>query len=405
MPNTAPTRSDDAPLSALRRRWLIVALVYGAGLLLGWALLRTLGSAAWLWLLPVAALLAIQLAVLWWALPTNRPAAGESTTGAPLWPTLGLANWMTLMRGLLVGLLAGFIFSPLPAGAWAWLPALLYGSERLIDFLDGYVARVTGRASRLGSILDMEFDGLGILIGTAVAVQMGKLPAWYLLLGVARPLFVLGMTLRQRWGLPVHDLPPSSQRRLVAGVQTAFVSVMLWPPLPAELTHGAAILFALPLVASFGRDWLVVIGWLDAASDGYARLHARAAWLLEGWLPLVARVVGSGAAFWLLWQAAPLLPWSSFVVIATSVAALLFVLGAAGRVAALLLLSFVMVQSIVVGMNGATLLLLACATLVLHVGSGQWALWQPEERLFRTTLGAPAQAAVAAAQAGPEGGL
>jgi CDP-diacylglycerol--glycerol-3-phosphate 3-phosphatidyltransferase len=295
---------------------------------------------------------------------------------------------MTLTRGLLVGLLAGFVFIPLPPGVWAWLPALLYGSERLLDFMDGYVARVTGRESRLGSILDMEFDGLGILIGTAVAVQMGKLPPWYLLLGMARPLFVLGLYLRRRWALPVHHLAPSSQRRLVAGVQTAFVSVMLWPPLPPTLTHLAAIIFALPLSLSFARDWLVVSGRLDVTSAGYTRAHARASTLLEEWLPVAARAAGGAAAAWLLWQAPPAGGWERLIGVAAGLGTILFVLGAAGRAAALLLLAYVMYSVTVAGMNGGVALLLACAALVLHVGSGRLALWQPEERLFRATLGA-----------------
>lgn len=391
--NASPQSRPGAPLLALRRRWLLVALVYAAGLLLGWALLRALDAAAWLWLLPAGGLLGLQLAVFWWALPANSPA--ES---AALWPTLGIANWMTLTRGLLVGLLAGFIFMPLPPGAWAWLPALLYSSERLLDFMDGYVARVTGRTSRLGSILDMEFDGLGILVAVAVAVQMGKLPVWYLLLGVARPLFVVGIYARKRWALPVYDLPPSSQRRLVAGVQTAFISVMLWPPLPAALTHLAGLLFALPLAASFVRDWLVVSGRLNVAGRRYQSAHSRAVWLLEGWLPVVARVLGAGAALWLLWQAAPdFARWGALgaraglaLALPAAVAALLLLLGAAGRAASLLLLALVMLDATNAGMSGAVVLLLACATWVLHTGSGRLALWQPEERLFRTPLGAPA---------------
>ena len=386
---------------ALRRQWLLVALVYAAGLLLGWALLRALGASAWQWLLPAAGLLALQLGVFWWVLPQNHPHENlTAARGAP-WPTLGIANWMTLTRGLLVGLLAGFVLMPLPAGAWAWLPAILYSSERLLDFMDGYVARVTGRESRLGSTLDMEFDGIGILIASAVAVQMGKLPPWYLLLGVARPIFVVGLWLRQRWGLTVYDLPPSSQRRLVAGVQTAFVSIMLWPPLPADLTHVAAFMFALPLTASFVRDWLVVSGRLDVANSGYQLWHTRAAWLAEGWLPVAARLIGGAAAIWLLWQRVPGAPWERAVVVVAGGAALLFVLGAAGRVAALLLLALVMVEATTAGMSTVTALLLACAALVLHVGSGRLGIWQPEERLFRTPLGAPSPAGMPSADAVP----
>lgn len=402
LPDAALEQRHSAHLAALRRQWLLIAAIYAAGLLIGWALMRTLGAVAWLWLLPAGGLLGIQLGVFRWALPANHPPGDPA-----LWCTLGVANWMTLTRGLLVGLLAGFVFAPLPADAWAWLPALLYSSERLLDFVDGYVARVTGRESRLGSILDMEFDGLGILIAVSVAVQMGKLPAWYLLLGVARPLFVLGIHLRHRWGLQVHELPPSNQRRLVAGVQTAFVSVMLWPWLPAELTYLAAALFALPLAASFGRDWMVVNGWLDVAAPAYTRAHARASSLVEGWLPVAARTVGAAAALWIVGQAAPdFVRWKSLLRLAgppygptlvsaiallAGVAALLLLLGAAARAAALLLLALVMLDVTAVGLTFAAVLLLACAAFVLHVGAGRLALWLPEERIFRTTLGAATQ--------------
>ncbi len=400
-PDAAAAQLHAAQLALLRRQWLVVAAAYAAGLLLGWLGMRTLGASAWAWLVPAAALLVIQLGVLWWALPANHPPDNSA-----LWPALGVANWMTLTRGLLVGLLAGFIFAPLPAGAWAWLPALLYTSERLLDFMDGYVARITRRESRLGAILDMEFDGLGILIASAVAIQMGKLPAWYLLLGVARPLFVLGIFLRRRRHLPVHELPPSSNRRLVAGVQTAFVSVMLWPPLPPELTHLAAVIFALPLIASFGRDWLVVSGWVDVSSRAYTRTHAAATWLVEGVLPVGARVIGAAAALWIVWVNG-LLPdamdvaasaprnetlWTAVAFVAVA-AALFFLLGAAARVAALLLLCLVLLDATATGLDLASALLLMCAAFVLHVGPGRPALWQPEERIFHTALGAQAQPA------------
>ena len=108
---------------------------------------------------------------------------------------------------------------------------------RVIDFFDGIVARVTRRETRLGEILDMEFDGLGLLIAVALAVQYGKLPPWYLLLGVSRPLFVLGIWLRQRAAKPVYDLPPSDHRRVIAGLHTSFVAAALWPVLASTTSN------------------------------------------------------------------------------------------------------------------------------------------------------------------------
>ena len=74
--------------------------------------------------------LAVQMGILWIVLPQNHPLADER-----LFATLGYGNAMTIVRGLLVGLLAGFLIGPTPTGWLAWAPALLYGLERIIDFL------------------------------------------------------------------------------------------------------------------------------------------------------------------------------------------------------------------------------------------------------------------------------
>ena len=110
--------------------------------------------------------LAYGLGVCWVKLDQNhRP--GEST----LLPVLGLGNNLTLFRGLVLSLLAGFLFLPRPAhGLLAWTPAILYTTLAVLDYLDGYVARVTNQATKLGEILDGVFDALGLLIAVGLAV-------------------------------------------------------------------------------------------------------------------------------------------------------------------------------------------------------------------------------------------
>ena len=233
----------------------------------------------------------------------------------------------------------------------------------------------------------------------ALAIQYGKLPLWYLILGFGRQLFVLGMWLRQRRGLPVYDLPPSEQRRIIAGLQTGFITVVLWPALSAEVTWLAGYLFAVPLIFSFGRDWLVVSGVFDANSAAYRRERQRAKTIVEGWLPLAARILGGGLTFVLLWQGASA---AGFAALGTSwpgfgfggallggLAALLMLFGIVGRVAALVLAAVVSVLIQGMGLTWANGLLLTCTIVVLHLGSGRFALWQPEEPFLHTKLGAP----------------
>lgn len=384
-------------LSALRWQWPLIATIYVVALAAGYGAMRQL----WLpaeadrWLAIAATATAIQMAILWWALPFNHR-AGERE----LFRFIGYANALTLARGLLACLLAGFLFGPTPLGWLAWAPALLYSLERLIDFGDGYVARITRHETRLGEILDIEFDGLGILIAVGLAIQYDKLPAWYLLLGLGRPLFVFGMWLRRRWQKPVYDLPPSEQRRVIAGFQTGFVSLTLWPALSPTITMLASYLFAIPLIFSFGRDWLVVSGAIDAASAGYQTARHTGKLVFEAWLPLAARIGGALLALSLLghylvgfaifglagagWTVLLVLVLGALWMLGT--VALLF--GVASRIAAAALFTFACFDIWNVGLSWQNGLLLAATLVVVQLGSGRFALWQPEEHFLHTKLGA-----------------
>jgi CDP-diacylglycerol--glycerol-3-phosphate 3-phosphatidyltransferase len=393
--------SETAALGSLRRRWGGVALLYVATWWLTYQLLQVtwhVGFAA-RWRYFSAIMVLVLLAILWRGLPHNR--RSESSR---LWPTLGHANRLSLVRGILLFLLAGFIFLPRPTIALTWLPALLYTADRITDLFDGYLARITRRESKLGAILDIELDGLGLLVAVVLGVQYGLLPIWYLPLAVSRQLFVAGMSLRRRAGLPNRDLPPSDNRRIIAGFQTGFLSVMLWPIMTPAVTHLAAYLFAIPLIYSFGRDWLVVSYVVDPTTATYVRVRGTIKRWFERWLPVVARLAIALFTIFLLW---PLLrdatAWATFAeawgIPATAVlrygllalggvAATLVALGSVARIAALLLMTLAVCSA---GVDGFTWQgngwLFVGSAIVAHLGSGAWSLWQPEERWLHTQYG------------------
>lgn len=61
------------------------------------------------------------------------------------------------------------------------------------DYLDGFLARVTGQYSRLGAMLDPLIDRLTILSGAVVCWHFELLPRWALALLVARELVMLAL--------------------------------------------------------------------------------------------------------------------------------------------------------------------------------------------------------------------
>ncbi|MFN8488644.1 MAG: CDP-alcohol phosphatidyltransferase family protein [Caldilineaceae bacterium] len=390
-------------LVLLRWRWVLVTALYLSGLVLGYRFLRYAWQSGWevRWLGLATLTMLLLLGIFWQALHYNhRP------TETALLPSLGYGNGMTLARGLCTTLLAGFLFAPRPTGALAWVPALLYTAERLLDYFDGYVARRTGQATKLGAILDMEFDCVGFLLAVLLCIQYGQLPFWYVVLGLARYLFVGGIWLRQWNNKPVAPLPPSDNSRLIAGFQTTFVSVVLWPIITPQISQFAGYLFALPLCYSFGRDWLVVSHVLDIETQLYQTLRRTVKQLFEQWTPLAARVMGALVAGGMLWRAAPLFSaWAGdfgvqglqmppiflFMLLASlwATATLLLLFGVLGRFAALALFCLAALDLVANGLhwtdNG---LLFICTIIVLHLGSGHFALWSPDERWVRMKLGA-----------------
>lgn len=393
-------REPGRSLARLRRQWWLAAALYALAAGLSYGLLRRAGLAnpLWMWAMPVAAAMAFALAILWRHLPDNHRRDEPA-----IFPDLGVANAITLLRGALLGIFAGFLLFPQPAGGLAWLPVLVYTAAASTDFVDGYLARSTGRATLLGQRLDIEFDSLGALLAVSLAVAYDKLPAWALLMGLARYLYVGGLAWRRWRGLPIHQPPSSIYGRVVAALFMSFVAVVLWPVLDPAATRFAVIWFALPLAASFGRDWLIAAGRIDPASPAYRSALGRLRRLLLLRLPVLLRLVAATCFLALAAQApagpgqpAASLPWPGVLTPQAS-ASLVFICGAIGFVSALLGLEARLGALLLLVPAGASIsgsglgwangLLAASAILLLHTGSGALSLWRPSDRLFLQRLG------------------
>ena len=186
-------------LNGLRLRWGIFVALSAGFAILGYLVLRLAWTPenALRWLILASSVLVYQSAVLGRNLDKNHR-AGE----AALLPGLGPGNLMTLLRGFLVAGLVGFLFSPRPQGWLIWAPGILYSLADFADFLDGFLARRTNQATRLGEVLDISFDGLGVLAAALLAVQYGQVPIWYLSVAVARYVYLAGIGfLKSRAGL------------------------------------------------------------------------------------------------------------------------------------------------------------------------------------------------------------
>ncbi|WP_101296701.1 CDP-alcohol phosphatidyltransferase family protein [Halegenticoccus soli] len=205
----------------------------------------------------------VLLPVFW--LLVSRLDANRRPDGARLLPRFGVGNALTLVRGVLLAWVAGFLLLAWRGGPLAWWPAAAYGTAAGLDYVDGILARRFGRETVLGARLDTSFDALGLLVAPLVGVAAGALPAWYLSASAARYAFVAGIRLRERRGLPVYELPPRRSRRFLAGLQMAFVAAALSPALRGAAVTAGAALFGGAFLLGFARDWLAVTGRLGSS--------------------------------------------------------------------------------------------------------------------------------------------
>lgn len=197
-------------------------------------------------------------------LALNRRVADEV-----MLPRLGWGNALTLLRGLLYGLLAGFVVLPAPEDAWAFVPGALYTAASLTDLLDGRIARRRNETTRLGEKLDVEVDSVGVLVAFVLAVKFGQLPAIFIGMGGLFYAFRLLRWGHRRCGRRVYPLPKDPWRSRIGGAQVGFLCVILWPVFSPPLTTLAGIVFAVPVLASFVRDALVATGRAAPRTLGY----------------------------------------------------------------------------------------------------------------------------------------
>lgn len=102
-----------------------------------------------------------------------------------------LPNLLTLARIAIVPVFVVFMFSDTrDAGFWA---AALFSVAATTDAVDGWLARRWGVETSFGKFLDPLADKLIVMAALVMMIPMGRVPAWAVLLILARDVIVSGL--------------------------------------------------------------------------------------------------------------------------------------------------------------------------------------------------------------------
>jgi CDP-diacylglycerol---glycerol-3-phosphate 3-phosphatidyltransferase len=390
-------------LNRLRISWLAYLLFSVAILLIGFAVFGAFWDIhnAFRWLAISSLALSFFMGMLWSLLEDNT--TRENNAFSPL---LGAGTNLTILRGIMIAMLMGFVYSSRPDNWINWIPGFLFTLAVLMDYFDGYLARLSNHTTHLGEKLDTNLDGWTILIGSILVIQYGQAPWWFLSVGLARFVFVAGIWIRQKLGLPVYPLKDSATRRAFAGAQMGLIAVLLMPLFSPPGTYWAATLFAIPFIIGFLLDWAHSIGFPITKILHWLRLNSALKSnfrFIRMWLPVFLRassVFLLVLSFWTILQGSSLTilaarvngNTSQFLVISLMFLLMLlglfgFIFGAAGRVAALGVLFAVGIRQHLFDLSSLDILLIFCACALFYLGTGPGSLWEPENNLIHKRAG------------------
>ena len=172
---------------------------------------------------------------------------------------LNLPNKLTLARIFLVPfiivfLIAGEKVPNYTAGA-------IFLAAVLTDWLDGRIARSTKQVTTLGKLLDPIADKLLISTALISLVQVGRAPAWMVVLIVGRELAIMGLrTIAASQSIIIHA-SDFGKYKMLAEVAAVTLLILDWPPRVAILAippFGLLCLWAAMVLSIFsGVDYFL----------------------------------------------------------------------------------------------------------------------------------------------------
>lgn len=107
-----------------------------------------------------------------------------------------LASKITLIRVAFIPIYMVFMYlSNSSPNVWMWLALAVFILASITDYIDGQIARKKNQVSDFGKFLDPLADKLLVISAMCMFCQWGMMPAWALMLVLAREFSVTGLRL------------------------------------------------------------------------------------------------------------------------------------------------------------------------------------------------------------------
>ncbi len=108
---------------------------------------------------------------------------------------MNLPNKLTILRIIMVPFFVLFMLTDIGGDANKWIALVLFCVASLTDLLDGKIARKYNLVTNFGKFMDPLADKLLVCSAMICLIEMGKLPAWIVIIIIAREFIISGFRL------------------------------------------------------------------------------------------------------------------------------------------------------------------------------------------------------------------
>ena len=108
---------------------------------------------------------------------------------------MNLPNKLTILRMIMVPFFVLFMLVPIGGPANKWIALAIFVVASLTDTLDGYIARRDHLITDFGKFMDPLADKLLVCSALICFVELGDLPAWMVIVIIAREYIISGFRL------------------------------------------------------------------------------------------------------------------------------------------------------------------------------------------------------------------
>ncbi|MDO5456441.1 MAG: CDP-diacylglycerol--glycerol-3-phosphate 3-phosphatidyltransferase [Eubacteriales bacterium] len=108
---------------------------------------------------------------------------------------MNLPNKLTVLRMVLVPFFVAFLLLSPGNESFKWIALVLFVVASLTDYFDGQIARKHNLITNFGKFMDPLADKILTISGMICLIELGRIPAWIVIIIVAREFIISGFRL------------------------------------------------------------------------------------------------------------------------------------------------------------------------------------------------------------------